>query len=167
MGAWGFRTPPARQVLSPPSHLESCKRQDLKFSTYRNRGTSPSWEASEPSRESREAPSTPLGETRGRSCIHSPRRECCRSIKSFCLSHRTHFLSSSCLAARGLPVGAGAQVHSLVHAGEEWGGGNGPSKALQTAPIGLFLRYLKQAEISATSLQRRLPHTFHRLELHP
>ena len=35
-------------VLSPPSHLESCKRQDLKFNPCRLQGTSPSCEASEP-----------------------------------------------------------------------------------------------------------------------
>lgn len=105
-------------VLSPPSHLESRKRQDLKFNTCRNWGTSPLHKASEPPGPlvnvcSHRAPS--WVKPASRSCIHSPRRRCHQLIKSFCLSHGMHFLSSSWLAGRVLHMGAGAQVHSRMH----------------------------------------------------
>lgn len=138
-------------VLSPPSHLESCKRKDLKFNTCSNGGTRSLCDPQrlKASSQGLQLPSTLLYKICQWSHTCSPHHWCHQSIKSFCLSHRMRFLASSWLAGRALPLGAGAQVHSHVHTGagvcrctERW---KRPDKALQTAPIKLFLKYLKQA----------------------
>lgn len=135
-------------MLSPPSHPESPKGQDLKFKLWWNRGTSPSCEASEPPpappAKVCSHPTTFLGEACQRSCTHNPRAGCHQAIKSFCLSDGMRFLSQQAgydtwvLVQKCLP----ACTWVLAYAGTRRGG-NDPGKALQTALIKLFLKYRK------------------------
>lgn len=82
-------------VPSPPSHLQRVL-QEARSEVHhlQNQGLSPSHGASEPPDPPAKVCSL-LSEASQRCCVHSLLRECCRAIKSFCLSHRTRLLSST------------------------------------------------------------------------